>query len=174
MLTPPASASSNYPALFLQAVERVLSNEGGYSSLPGDRGGATNFGISQRDYPMLDVRNLTREEVVAIYFRDFWQPDRYRDLPAPLAVKLFDLAVNMGPEHAIRCLQRALRSCGDAVLEDGVLGDLSVAAVKRAECFALLTALRSEAAGYYRATAAARAAHGQSEFLEGWLNRAYQ
>jgi len=171
------AAGSTYPALFVQAVTRVLANEGGYASLPNDPGGETNFGISQRDYPRLDIRNLTREGAMAIYFRDFWKAGRYAELPNAIAVKLFDLSVNMGPAHAVQCLQRALRACGTTVVEDGALGNATVAAANRANGAALLAALRSEAAGYYRATAemsAGRGQGGESSFLAGWLNRAYQ
>ena len=159
-----------YPALFVRAVLRVLGNEGGYVDLAADPGGATAFGISHRDYPDLDIRNLTRDGAIAIYFRDFWQVGRYRELPESIAIKLFDLSINMGPSHATRCLQRALRACASPTVEDGDLGDATVIAATRAYGAALLAALRSEAAGYYRATAqlARKGADGKSGF-PGWM-----
>jgi lysozyme family protein len=173
----PQASSSAYPALFVQAVTRVLANEGGYATLPNDPGGETNFGVSHRDYPQLDIRNLTRAGAIAIYFRDFWKAGRYGELPGAIAVKLFDLSVNMGPAHAVRCLQRALRACGATLAEDGALGNGTISAAQRADGGALLAALRSEAAGYYRAMAevsASKRGEGESSFLAGWLNRAYQ
>src|ERR1700676_720469 len=157
MSAPGAAAQSPYPALFLQAVTRVLANEGGYARMAGDPGGATRFGISQRDYPRLELANLTREGAIAIYFRDFWKTGRYGELPAAIAVKLFDLSVNMGPAHAANCLQRALRACGTTVVEDGAMGNTTISAANHAHGEALLAALRSEAAGYYRAIAEASA-----------------
>ena len=50
-------------------------------------------------------------------------------------------------------------------------------AVGAANQLAMLAALRAEAAGYYRALAAlerGRRAGGDREFLNGWLNRAYE
>jgi lysozyme family protein len=88
-------ATSVYPPVFIQAVTRVLGNEGGFSSDANDPGGTTNFGISHRDYPQLDIANLTRDDAIAIYFRDFWNKARYAELPAAIAMKLFDL----GGEH---------------------------------------------------------------------------
>jgi len=170
-------SSSGYPALFVAAVTRVLANEGGYTSLANDPGGETKFGISRRDYPNLDIASLARDEAIAIYFRDFWSAGRYAELPEGIAVKLFDLSVNMGPGHAVRCIQRALRACEIAVIEDGALGNGSIAAANRAEGSALLAALRSEAASFYRVTAELSARErdgGEAEFLAGWLNRAYQ
>jgi lysozyme family protein len=98
-------------------------------------------------------------------------------LPAALAAKTFDLAVNIGPANSIVCLQRAMRACGVAVAEDGVIGASTARYAARADAAALLAALRSEAAGYYRVSAAL--ARGQRrdddrEFLKGWLNRAYE
>ena len=173
---PPAANATPYPTLFVRAVLRVLGNEGGYVNLAADPGGATAFGISHRDYPNLDIRNLTRDGAIAIYFRDFWRTGRYADLPEAIAVKLFDLSINMGPSHATRCLQRALRACSFPTVEDGDLGDATVVAATRANGSALLAALKSEAAGYYRAIAgvARSGADGKADFLEGWLRRAYQ
>jgi lysozyme family protein len=170
-------AENQYPPMFVRAMVRVLANEGGYVHLADDPGGETNFGISHRYYPDLNLRDLTRDAAIAIYFRDFWSTERYSALPEPIALKLFDLSINMGPAHAIRCLQQALRACGDPISEDGVLGDATIAAANRADAVALLGALRSEAAGYYRVTAERSAKNGgggESGFLEGWLNRAYQ
>ncbi len=170
------SAPDAYTPEFLTAVQRVLANEGGYSSNPADPGGATKFGISARAHPGLDIATLTREAAVEIYWREWWLRFGFAQLPAATAAKTFDLAVNIGAVHAIQCLQRALRACGVPVAEDGVLGPATALAAGRADSAALTAALRSEAAGYYRVTAAL--ARGQRrdddrEFLKGWLNRAY-
>lgn len=166
-----------YPAAFERAVARLLGDEGGYVDNSQDPGGATKFGISKRDYPALDVAALTRADAVAIYYRDWWHRYRYSEVPGLIGAKLFDLAVNIGPEHAMKCLQRALRACGRRVEEDGVLGRATIAAAVAANRLALMAALRSEAAGYYRVLAAiarGRRDDGDREFLSGWLNRAYE
>ncbi len=166
-----------YTAAFLRAVDRVLADEGGYVDNPADPGGETAYGISRQEYPCLDLKKLTRQDAIALYYRDFWCRGRYADLPEPVAEKLFDLAVNIGPEAAARCLQRALRAAGRRVADDGVIGDLTVLAACAAEKGALLSALRSEAAGHYRVVAArwpGGRAVAEREFLQGWLNRAYR
>ena len=104
----------------------MLGDEGGYADNPSDPGGETKFGISKREYPQLDIAALTRADAVAIYYRDWWQRYRYSELPGPIAAKVFDLAVNIGPAHAVRCLQRALRACGRRLTEDGALGRATV------------------------------------------------
>ena len=170
-------ASDNYTPEFLLAVDRVLSNEGGYSSNPSDPGGATKFGISARQYPSLNIAALTREAAIKIYWRDWWLKFGFPRLPTAAASKTFDLAVNMGPTHAIKSLQRALRACGQKVPEDGILGAATAQAATRADSSALISALRSEAAAYYRVNAAlsrGKRTNNDKEFLEGWLNRAYE
>jgi lysozyme family protein len=88
---------------------------------------------------------------------------------------MLDLAVNIGTDNATLCLQRALRACAKRTEEDGVLGSVTRAAASGANQVALLSALKSEAAGYYRLLATQRASRGKEErFLEGWLNRAYE
>jgi lysozyme family protein len=168
------TAAPAYPEKFLRAIARVLADEGGYANVACDPGGETKFGISHRDYPRVDIRSLTREDAVAIYFRDFWSRARYGDLPDRIAEKVFDLAVNVGPGPSARCLQRALRACGIREAEDGIIGGATIAAANAAAPGALLAALRSEAASHYRATAATWHRAGRGDFLEGWLNRAYE
>jgi lysozyme family protein len=170
------TAPDAYSPEFLAAVGRVLANEGGYSSNPADPGGATNFGISARAHPGLNIAALTREAAVEIYWREWWLRCGFTLLPAAAAAKTFDLAVNIGAFNAIKCLQRAIRACGIPVAEDGVIGPATASEAARADPAALTAALRSEAAGYYRVAAAiARGARNDDdrEFLKGWLNRAY-
>jgi len=167
-----SSVPDAYSPEFLIAVERVLANEGGYSSNPDDPGGATNFGISARSHPGLAVVALTRNAAVEIYWREWWLRFGFAQLPAAAAAKTFDLAVNMGAGHAIECLQRAIRACGRLVTEDGVIGAATAAQAARADPAALMAALRSELAAHYRLVAANQEASG-NRFLKGWLTRAY-
>jgi len=172
-----SESSQQYPPAFTRALEQLLRDEGGFVRNPEDPGGATRFGISQRQYPDVDIEHLTRAQAAAIYYRDWWQRYRYSDLPGVAGAKLFNLAVNIGPEPATRCLQRALRACGSPVTEDGEIGTATRAAAAAANQVALLAALRAEAAGYYRTLAALERgarADGDREFLAGWLNRAYE
>jgi lysozyme family protein len=166
-----ASAPDAYSPEFLTAVQRVLADEGGYSSNPDDPGGSTRFGISARSHPGLDIAALTRDAAVKIYWSEWWLRFGFANLPVAVAAKTFDLAVNIGAGHAIECLQRALRACGLPVTEDGVIGAATVLATGRADPAALMASLRSELAAYYRLVAANQAR--DAGFLNGWLKRAY-
>lgn len=114
--------------LFLAAVEFLLAEEGGHVDDARDPGGETKFGISKRSFPNLDIGDLSRDDAIAIYHREFWiklQGDRL--LPA-VAVSVFDTAVNMGVGTSIKLLQRSLD-----VADDGVLGRKTMARAATAD-----------------------------------------
>lgn len=107
---------------FEEAVNRTLGTEGGYVNNPDDPGGETNWGISKRSYPQLDIRNLTRDGAIAIYRADFWDT-LHTTVPDSVKFQLFDFAVNSGISNAIRAVQRACN-----VADDGHWGPMSSAA----------------------------------------------
>lgn len=108
---------------FNLAFDRLIGHEGGYVNNPRDPGGETNWGISKRSYPNLNIRKLTRDDSKQIYYRDFWSQIHGDRLPDGVAYQLFDFAVNSGIGTAIRYYQRALD-----VADDGMFGPRSVAA----------------------------------------------
>jgi len=107
--------------MFKHAVELILEHEGGYVNHPDDRGLETNFGISKRAYPEVDIKNLTKTEAKEIYRRDYWNRVMGDDLPFPLALVTFDAAVNSGVSRASKWLQTAVEA-----YPDGVVGPLTV------------------------------------------------
>ena len=110
---------------FTVAINRLLGNEGKYVNNPADPGGETKWGISKRSYPHLDIANLTRDEAIAIYKRDFWDKIDGDTMPPGVGFQLLDFAVNSGIETAIRALQRAV-----GVADDGNFGPVSLGALK--------------------------------------------
>ena len=170
-----------YSEKFKKAVDFVMNNEGGYVFDKNDPGGATKYGISQKAYPTLNIKDLCREDAVKIYYCDYWLKGKFEQIPDEnVTTKVFDFSVNFGQRTATIVLQRALRSVGINVVEDGLMGSQTLSATifccnpenteNRAKM--LLTALKSEAAGYYRLIAVKNPQ--QQKFLNGWLNRAYR
>ena len=150
------------------ALDLVFEQEGGYVRDPHDPGGETNFGISKRAHPEIDIRNLTRDKAAEVYRKRYWLPVYDRFKSPEVAAKVFSLAVNMGSRPAHRCLQRAIRGAGQPpVAVDGVIGPVTLAATDRADPAMLIASLRSEAACFYRSL-------GKPRYLRGWENRAYQ
>lgn len=112
--------------VFDRALALVLRHEGGLVDDPKDPGGLTNFGISQRAYPNVNIRALDQVAAGAIYRRDYWDAIKGDQLPEGLAICVFDAAVNMGVDKAIRLLQKAC-----AVQVDGILGPNTLRAASR-------------------------------------------
>lgn len=86
---------------FDTAFAMVIGAEGGYSADPNDPGGETNFGISKRAYPNLDIKALTVEKARDIYFKDYWVPAGCGYIvDDAMAALVFDCAVNQGVSRA--------------------------------------------------------------------------
>ena len=110
------------------SINRLLGSEGGLVNDPTDPGGLTQWGISQRSYPKLDIRALTRDQAIALYRRDFWMPIHADELPDGIGFQLLDFSVNSGSGTALRVLQRAV-----GVADDGHIGAVTLAAIKSIE-----------------------------------------
>lgn len=107
---------------FEQAFAILIGNEGGYVNNPDDPGGETKFGLSKRSYPQIDIAKVTLDDARAIYRRDFWNQVRGDELPPPLALLVFDAAVNSGPAQSVRWLQAALGTRTDGIIGPVTLG----------------------------------------------------
>lgn len=175
--------------LFDEAVKFVLANEGGFVDHAADPGGATNFGISIRslrdlersqiskwdldkdgDVDAQDMKLITLQQAKDFYRQYFWK-DAYNGFNNPvIATKVFDMAVNMGPQQAGKILQRAINWDGSRVVVDGAVGATTVN-----ECNSvghrMLKQLPSEQAKFYFELVNAKPSRGV--FLLGWLRRAY-
>lgn len=84
----------------------VFKWEGGYVNDPDDPGGETNFGISKRSYPNVDIKNLTRQAAQEIYQRDYWNAINGDTLDPSLACVALDTAINMGVGRAKQFLDQ--------------------------------------------------------------------
>lgn len=131
---------------FSEAFDRLIGHEGGYSnrSAADDPGGETNWGISKRSYPNVDIKNLTRDGAKAIYLRDFWTPIDQGTHPA-IMYQVFDFAVNAGINTAIRKLQSAI-----GVADDGHWGPVSAAKLASMDVNDVLMLFNAEQLDYRR------------------------
>jgi lysozyme family protein len=152
---------------FAYAIEKTLDHEGGHVCRPDDPGGETNFGISKHSYPRLDIKNLTRDQAIEIYRRDWWDRYQYNRIDnTKIAAKVFDLAVNMGSRPANRIFQRAIiRVSDNKISVDGVLGPLTIAAANNCDPFMLLSMIKVLAIAYDGGL-------NKPQFLKGWSRRA--
>ena len=171
-----------------QLVDALIGREGGYVDHPADRGGATNFGITEavaraHGYGGA-MRNLPRRDAVAIYRRLYWLRPRFDQVAtrsARLAAELFDTGANMGPAVAATFLQRALTALNRSgkdypdLVPDGRIGTTTLAALDaffevRGQSSAetvLMRALEALQGERYLRLAERRPAN--EAFLYGWL-----
>ena len=84
------------------AIGVLLDVEGGYVNNLKDTGEETNFGISKKSYPHIDIKHLTR--AVEIYRRQWWRPLGCDTLPPVLAINFLCFAVNAGRQPALKIL----------------------------------------------------------------------
>lgn len=178
------------------ALPTIFLHEGRYVNHPSDPGGATNWGISLRflkttgdldkdgwldgdidrdgDVDIDDIKKMSEDDAAHLYDLYFWSRYNYAEIEDQLvATKVFDLSINMGSVGSHKCVQRATRAAltNMVLAEDGVLGKQSLKTINLANPTKLLSALKSEAAGYYRSI---RLKDGnEKDFIKGWLNRAY-
>jgi len=121
---------------FERAFSFVVGEEGGFTLSPQDPGNwtggkcgagrcaGTKYGISAAAYPALDIPGLTLDGARAIYRRDYWERISGEGLPPPLALLVFDAAVNNGVGRALQWLQIAV-----GTVPDGIMGPATLAAV---------------------------------------------
>lgn len=136
------SGVRNGPATFDAVMEQVFGDEGGYVNDPVDRGGETNFGISKRANPDVDVRNLTREKAAEIYRTRYWDKINADSLPEDIRATAMDAAVNQG----VGWTKKALAQSGGDVAE--------------------FNAMRKD-----RYDEIVRNDPSQRKFYDGWMNR---
>jgi lysozyme family protein len=157
---------------FEQAFELVLKFEGGYVNDPNDPGGETKFGISKRQYPKLDIKNLTIEQAKEIYWRDYYIPAKCVELEhihPKLAIYHFDTAVNIGIRQAGKILQHAINKQGFNLYIDGILGPITMSTIRKCHIGILLRDYLLHRQLYYKhLTYQKPMLH---RFYRGWINR---
>ena len=153
---------------FMAAVSFLIDRLEGGDKLVTDTGGLTKYGISKKAFPEVDIAALTRTDAIMLYRIHYWATVDAGKLPGPLALAVFDAAVNVGAVGAVRILQRVV-----GVPDDGVLGPQTLAAVQRyrspvaaSDLVALYIAARVR---WYYDLAATKPHHVPS--LRGWINR---
>ena len=151
----------------------VIQREGGYSNIPGDRGGPTKYGITLATLALYrghacaaaDVAALAIDEARLIYEEMFIRRpglDKINDLG--LRALVFDWGVNSGTGTAIRALQRAVGAAAD-----GALGSRTAAAVNAGSPAVVKATVLAARIVFYHELVAKDPT--QAKFLQGWLNR---
>lgn len=169
-------------------IDALIQREGGYTNNVADKGGPTNYGITEHvarasgySGPMQHMPLVVAE---GIYRAMYWDAPKFSEVNKRLprtAEELFDTGVNMGPSVAAKFLQRALNvlNLGTTyyanLIVDGNIGQLTLYAldqliikrgIENVETV-LLRLLNAQQAVRYMELAEANPS--QETFLYGWI-----
>jgi lysozyme family protein len=173
--------------MVVELIDGVIEREGGYANHPADRGGPTNWGVTQavarQNGFTGDMQSLPRSEAEAIYTTLYWTAPGYdavAEIAPKLAAELFDTGINMGTGTASGFLQRALNALNREgkdyadIAVDRHIGAATLAALKaffskrgpKAETV-LIKAIDALQGAHYVRLAETRPS--QEAFLYGWI-----
>ena len=143
--------------------------------------GGTMHGVKQsiydayrhsKDLPLQSVRLISDDEVNEIILSEYWRPARCDMMPTKLAVCMFDIAYNGGPDEAIKLLQHAL-----GIEADGIYGSQTDATMHNTLALETPDAPHGLVARFLDARRAfyhnlvIKDAVKYQQYLDGWLNR---
>lgn len=112
------------------AFDLLMINEGGYVNNKHDKGGKTNYGVTQATFnvwnkikgrPLRDVRDIMLDEAKELYHEMYWLKFRCEMLPDALSIALFDFCVTSKPPRPTKFLQECL-----GVVADGIIGNQTI------------------------------------------------
>lgn len=167
---------------FKDAFKFVIGEEGGYTADPDDAGNwtggargkgkllGTKYGIAANTYGERlakagkTIKDLTLDDAMAIYKRDWWDKMRCDELPPLYRLPLFSAAVNCGMARAVKWLQESV----DAK-PDGALGPKTIAATHATDRGAGVRHFYDYWKAHYFALVMRDPV--KKKYLKGWLNR---
>ena len=166
---------------FDDIIKVVLEHEGGYVDDPDDRGGATNWGVTQAvwedfledEFTSEDVRNFSREQAIELYREEFWKPSQAEKLQEEIREVYFDMCVNHGQRNAVKILQTAVNVKGGSLVVDGGIGPNTINASENLS----LSDVQIERSGFYWNLVFVGSFYGkrnrQQKFIRGWIRRCF-
>ena len=167
------------------AIDYVLKQEdsrltGAVTTLAGDNGGATRFGIASAYHPELvaqgfyDPQRVGRDSALAmaerVYNVSYAAPLALAGFnDQAIATALLSFGVNAGVSRAGELLQAACVACGKPVVVDHKIGPGTLRAANSIDPGALLDEFSAGARRFY--TTLAETHPQDARDLAGWLNR---
>jgi lysozyme family protein len=134
--------------------------EGDYENNANDRGGETRWGITEKDYPNLNIRTLSKAAAIEIYWTDYWAGSKAFMIAPHLQFMHFGGIVNFGVTGQTKVLQRAA-----GVDDDGKVGMITIAASYNVSPETLFEFQKK------RYDAIVANDETQRVFYRGWINR---
>jgi lysozyme family protein len=171
---------------YRDAIKKVLQHEGAHVNNPNDRGGPTNWGVTQKTFNQYmssvtgkpyqstidEIKNMPIGNAITIYKSLYWDKmsgDKIRKYA--LAAAIFDQAINRGTVAAVKQAQRVLKNNFNypSIAEDGVMGVATITALNTIDEAKFLNSYLQESILAYNKIVQNNPS--QSVFLNGWLKR---
>lgn len=137
----------------------------GYVNDPTDMGGETKFGVAVNANPDIDIKQMTLQDAMMIYYQKYWLVGSCDKMQYPLSVLHFDGCTNHGVGRAIKFLQQAL-GIDPQTTNVGPRTTELMASANVVEVCNKICDIRSD---FYKAIVERKPA--QVKFLKGWLRR---
>lgn len=170
-------------ASFDLAFDHILEVEGGYSHHPLDRGGETNFGVTQKTWDVYlrsigvksyPVEDINISDARTVYKQLYWDRLRLRSITsAPISLCMMDQGVNIGVRRTVKRAQKTHNTVtpvvGKPLTIDGVIGPRTVLALNFVNERDFVWEFIKESQLYYADLV--KRSPDQRVFLKGWLRR---
>jgi len=173
---------------FKQAYLLTEHTEGLYANSPNDRGGETFCGIASKFWPQwpgwaiidsikqtyginANTINLWAKKseplqllIASFYKQNFWDVNKLDFInDQQLANNIYDFGVNSGVNKAAKSLQSVV-----GVTVDGIIGNITIAAVNKANAKNIYTLYNVARTAFYHKIAVNP---GQLQYLPSWMSR---
>lgn len=163
---------------FEKFLDYIFEVEGEFTDDENDRGGATNFGITEEEAREFgyagDMRNLTKDFAKNIYLKKYYLGNKLdKVINNKVALSIFDWSFNSG-RWATKKAQVTLNSYfGYDLVVDGIFGIKTIKALNEVEeqgkSEEFLKNYHNLQRKFYHSVVEYNPT--QSDFLKGWLNR---
>jgi lysozyme family protein len=130
------------------SIQKTLIHEGGYDDNPADPGGATKYGITQKDMPTVNIAELSEQQAVAYYKEHYVKPLYSQIENQDVCDKIFDMGVLFGVGEAVKLLQITLQTAYPNCNADGIFGPETLGFVNSTDSESLLKAYKTSLVTY--------------------------
>ena len=158
--------------IYNKAFDLLMINEGGYVNNKHDKGGKTNYGVTQATFntwnklkgrPMREVKDITLDEAKELYHELYWLKFKCDRFPDALSVALFDFCVQSQPPRPTKFLQQCL-----GVTADGITGNQTIGVAWSKPLKPVIKEYFDKRIAYYMTL------DSWKHFGNGWSNRIFR
>ena len=155
--------------VFYNWVLYILNIEKPYSFVPGDSGGKTWWGLTEKFLSGIGKSGpITKQQAISIYYDYIWTANHCDSMSPIVGWTYGDSVVNHRPRSAARIMQFALN-----VKPDGIVGPITLRAATNPNINQekYWKRYREFRVGYYFDIV--KNNPSQAKFIEGWVNRMF-